>query len=127
MDSFLFAFPSDPFHINTRTLSCIFSSSIIIHLLIFLLLNTSATSPPCLLPLQRKYHTLLVKSYIYLCLLFSRTCTTLFLCLSSIPKQMLDDAKTISSLLIIIFTLWKHHIVHIILNHSYNVPRCFIA
>ena len=49
MDSFLLTFPSDSFHINTRTFACIFSSLIIICLLVFLFLNTSATSPPHLL------------------------------------------------------------------------------
>jgi len=52
---------------------CIFSSSIIIHLLVFLLLNTSATSLPHLLPPSKG---MLVKCYLYLYLLFSGTHTT---------------------------------------------------
>ena len=90
MNSFLFSLPSNSFSINTRTLACIFSTSIIIHLLIPLLLNTSITSlPHC----QKEYHIALVKSAPYLCFLFSRTCITLSSHFSSAPKGILDNVK----------------------------------
>ena len=92
MDSFLFAFPSDSFHINIRALACIFSSSIIIRLLIFLLLNTSATSLPRLLPPSkgntRKVLLISLSS-------FFGNSYNLFSCLSSVPKGTLDNAKYI--------------------------------
>ena len=66
-------------HINAALLHVYYSSLIITGLLVFLLLTTSATSPPHLL--SSSHHKFLIKSYLYLCLLFQGTHTALCLCL----------------------------------------------
>ena len=83
-----------------RTLACMFSSSIIICLLVFLLFSIIATSPPCLLPSSEETPHIPGKVLLHLCLLLSRTCTTLSSCLSTSSEGMLGDAKEILSLLI---------------------------
>jgi len=88
MDSFLFTFPSDSFHIITRTLACIFSSSIIICLLVPLLLNhfckfTSST-------ILTKRHTSLLSLSPLL-----RDLYNLVSVFVQHSKGMLDDAQTL--------------------------------
>ena len=105
------------------TLTCIFSSLIIIHLLVFLFLNASATSPPHLLPPSKETLHITGKVLLISSSPLFKNLYNFVLMLIQCSKGILDEVKPISSLPMKFTSYFVHIISKLFLHMFWDVSQ----